>query len=212
MYRHYHRWIRRYATTLTTGRYLLEVGSGPGFFLRLASNWYPSCEVIGLDKDWQALRASIQATSGVHYIQADAIDLPLRHESIDVVIGLHVIEHIIEPERFIREVQRVLKPDGLFLLATPNPAGIGARVTKSRWIGWRDEHKSVYSPRKWIDLIEKAGFLKVRLGSTGLSGIPLFRKFPLMIPNYLVLGLFGVLPWCYGEALIGLFRRRKVPS
>ena len=44
----------------------------------------------------------------------------LPNESFDCVVAVEVLEHVEEDESFVREVQRVLKPGGLFLMTTPN--------------------------------------------------------------------------------------------
>jgi SAM-dependent methyltransferase len=57
-------------------------------------------------------------------VSSSAIELPFAEGSIDVVIGFDVIEHLVGGEawqlRFLREIRRVLRPDGLVLLTTPN--------------------------------------------------------------------------------------------
>jgi SAM-dependent methyltransferase len=122
---------------------------------------------------------------------------------------LHLIEHLYHPELFISEAARVLLPGGILLIASPNPTGIGASVMKSRWTGWRRDHVSLCSPKEWKSIFERRGFLRVYGGTTGLSGIPVFRKSPLALLNYLPLLLFGALPWDRGEAFVGLFRRNS---
>lgn len=44
----------------------------------------------------------------------------LPNESFDCVVAVEVLEHVEEDENFVREVMRVLKPGGLFLMTTPN--------------------------------------------------------------------------------------------
>lgn len=44
----------------------------------------------------------------------------LPNKSFDCVVAVEVLEHVEEDEKFVREVQRVLKPGGLFLMTTPN--------------------------------------------------------------------------------------------
>jgi SAM-dependent methyltransferase len=46
--------------------------------------------------------------------------LPIESNSIDVIVSLAVIEHIRDPENFISEILRCLKPGGLIYLSTPN--------------------------------------------------------------------------------------------
>lgn len=47
-------------------------------------------------------------------------DFPLENNSIDIVVGLAVIEHLMNPDKFMQECYRVLKPGGLIFISTPN--------------------------------------------------------------------------------------------
>lgn len=49
----------------------------------------------------------------------DAHDLPFRSETIDAVIVQAVLEHVVDPQRCVAEIHRVLKPDGLVYADTP---------------------------------------------------------------------------------------------
>lgn len=63
-----------------------------------------------------------------------------------VVSGLQVIEQFGNPEKFLGEAHRVLKENGLLLLATPNPRGLASPLLKERGQGIRYDHISVKPP------------------------------------------------------------------
>jgi SAM-dependent methyltransferase len=50
---------------------------------------------------------------------ADAHQIPLASESVDAVVIQAVIEHVVDPSRVVREIERVLRPDGLVYAETP---------------------------------------------------------------------------------------------
>lgn len=50
---------------------------------------------------------------------ADATNLPFANESVDVVVSLAVLEHVPDPDAFLREAQRVLKPSGQIVTGVP---------------------------------------------------------------------------------------------
>jgi 2-polyprenyl-3-methyl-5-hydroxy-6-metoxy-1,4-benzoquinol methylase len=206
-YFHYRHIMSRYLPVGGQDKAIVEIGCGPGYLLSFIEKWFPQYEVIGLDFDFRLLGAADQRTERSHLVKGNAEELPFGNSEFDVLVTLHLIEHLYHPERFFAEANRVLRPNGVLLLATPNPTGIGARVMKSGWVGWREDHVSLYSPQAWTDLVECCGFTWIRGGTTMLSGLPIFRKFPLAVVNYLPLLLFGVLPWEQGEAFVGLFRR-----
>jgi SAM-dependent methyltransferase len=47
-------------------------------------------------------------------------NFPIKDNSIDIIISLAVIEHLFNPEKFINQIFRCLKPGGLIYLSTPN--------------------------------------------------------------------------------------------
>jgi len=53
-------------------------------------------------------------------LMGDVQDLPIHSETVDLVLCLEVIEHVPEPEMAMREVLRVLKPSGVFILSAPS--------------------------------------------------------------------------------------------
>ncbi len=65
--------------------------------------------VIGFD---------IYGTALTHFI-ADAHQIPFRSGAVDAVVVQAVLEHVLDPERVVREIHRVLKPGGLVYAETP---------------------------------------------------------------------------------------------
>lgn len=131
------------------------------------------------------------------------MEIPLSDATFDLVIALHLVEHLPQPARFFAEARRVLRGEGLLIIATPNPTGIGARVMGKWWTGWRDTgHINLNPPAYWRELICDNGFVILRDGTTGLSGLPIFRKLPIALINWGPLFLFGFFPWMHGEAYV----------
>jgi len=64
-----------------------------------------------------------------HFRCVDANEkLPYTTNSFDVVISSETIEHLENPRQFIREIQRILKPGGQFILTTPSVESIVSRL------------------------------------------------------------------------------------
>jgi SAM-dependent methyltransferase len=183
-------------------RVLLELGSGPGFFLARVRAWFPQSLVIGSDVDLDCVRRAAAEAAGAVCLRSDAIDIPFRNGTLDLVAALQVIEHLAAPERLFDEALRVLKPGGILLVSTPNPAGFGARVLKHRWQGVRRDHISLRAPEEWRDAAAKAGVRVLDHGTTGLTGIPVLKVPPLSLLNWVPMAVFGYFPWERGESLM----------
>lgn len=86
--------------------------------------------LIGCDVD----SAVLENRSTHQNIMLDGGRVPLPNESVDVVIADYVLEHIVNPRQFYDEINRLLKPGGLFCARTPHAANyvsIGARLIRN---------------------------------------------------------------------------------
>ena len=92
---------------------VLEIGTGSGYGIEVIAPHTRS--FLTLDKH----RPSIDL-SGVEFCEAVVPPLPFADSSFDCVICFQVIEHIKDDRRFVEEVARVLRPQGRFIVTTPN--------------------------------------------------------------------------------------------
>lgn len=94
----------------------LEVGCGTGAFAESVAQALPGCEVIATDASHAMVEAS--ANRGLTVRLADITALPLEDASFDVVAALWMLYHVPDLPAALREVRRVLRSGGLFLVAT----------------------------------------------------------------------------------------------
>lgn len=97
---------------------LLEVGCGRGFALASLARCCRPARLVGVDVDRDALvEASHRlADAGVdaELVVADARALPFPAASFDAVVDFGTCYHVARPEAALREIERVLRPGGLF--------------------------------------------------------------------------------------------------
>lgn len=119
-YEHLHRYL--FALNHAFGKDVLDVASGSGFGSALLAG--VAQRVWALDIDGTAISHARKAfpSSNLCFIQADGGCLPFPDAKIDLLLAFEVIEHIRDQEGMIRELARVLKPDGLALISTPDKA------------------------------------------------------------------------------------------
>lgn len=91
--------------------------------------------------------------------------IPLENESVDCVVMSAVLEHLNNPENIIKEIFRILKKDGIFLLTTPSVYSkpvLEFLAFNLKVISREDilEHKKYYKPADIVDLLMKFGFDK----------------------------------------------------
>lgn len=87
-----------------------------------------------------------------------------RGRSYDVICLSHTLEHIAQPEEFLRECARHLSPGGILAIAVPCHAGLAPKLFPKWWYGWMPlQHYYHYSPKAMRMLFTKAGFQTVKL-------------------------------------------------
>lgn len=102
---------------------LLDVGCGPGMLVRhLLDTRSGDFRITACDRSAAMISvAADRAGSGIARLkQARIEDLPFPNESFDVVVGMGVLEYA-DAAKGLREVARVLRPDGLFVVSMLNP-------------------------------------------------------------------------------------------
>jgi SAM-dependent methyltransferase len=99
-------------------RRILEIGCGKGAILSFLQ--HSGHTVSGIDMDREAIAECSATHPDVEAKVVSGNVLPFDSGCFDVVLSLDVFEHIRDSDQHLREVRRVLKPDGLYLLQTPN--------------------------------------------------------------------------------------------
>lgn len=122
------------------GGRVLEIGTGTGYGIDIIA---PMVEhFVTMDKtrsrELGAMPANVEFKEGV------VPPLPFADESFDCVVSFQVIEHIKRDKEFVREVYRVLKPGGKFIVSTPNRP---MSLTRNPW------HVREYTPEQFKALL-----------------------------------------------------------
>lgn len=113
------------------GRRLVEIGPGWGAFCLAAKR--AGFEVEAIEQDAQCC-AFLRSQLGVRAIQSDDPAAALAQASAaDVVALWHVVEHLADPWKVLEAAAGKLAPQGVLLIATPNPDAFQFRVFGSRW-------------------------------------------------------------------------------
>lgn len=103
---------------LKKGGKVLDLGCGTGYGSAILGQM---AKVTGLDQNQEAIEfAQKKYGSDAKFMVGDITHLQTPGHEFNLVCCFEVIEHLKNPEKMLREVKRVLKPDGYFLLSTPN--------------------------------------------------------------------------------------------
>ncbi|MFA7402927.1 MAG: methionine biosynthesis protein MetW [Pelobacteraceae bacterium] len=97
---------------------ILDLGCGTGELINQLAGKYE--EVYGVDSSDSALNEAVRKGYRIAKIDLDNETLPFADNWFDTVVTLDVIEHVYDPLSFIKELSRVLRPDGELIISTPN--------------------------------------------------------------------------------------------
>lgn len=196
------------------GSRLLEVGSGLG---HLIGRLEPGFQTFGMDLNHWAVARSKSEVKRTALETASAQELPFTNDSFGVVIIKHIVEHLPDPARAIREIGRVLEPNGVLILATPNLDSLLKPWKGEQWIGYLDPtHISLKRPEEWLRFIHDAGLNPLRVFADGFWNVPYVRFVPNAVQKLFFGSLGGFqaitgfvfLPMRWGESIIVIARKQ----
>jgi 2-polyprenyl-3-methyl-5-hydroxy-6-metoxy-1,4-benzoquinol methylase len=185
------------SSVVSKGSQILDAGCGNGKFMGAVMDSFPYVNILGADFSEEEL--SEAKNNNLQVFKSDFNEfIPFNSDRFNVVYAAEVIEHLVNPDLFLDELYRVLKPEGYLILTTPNlcawfnrllfPLGIqpifvepstksklaGAGILKnlkreSQPVG----HIRIFNFEAIKDLLEMSGFkiLKVK-GDIFESGLP----------------------------------------
>jgi ubiquinone/menaquinone biosynthesis C-methylase UbiE len=151
---------------LPAGNSILEVGSGAGQFIRAFKKKHAEWECFGSDISVSALEEAQKAKDGVKYALAKSDALPYVDNYFSAILIFDVLEHVENPVALLKEVFRVLKPNGKFYCFVPCE---GDKLSLWYWLkgfsSWKDltqkyaGHINHWSRKAWLELFSQTGFV-----------------------------------------------------
>lgn len=152
-----------------TGK-ILDIGCGTGEFLKTFK-----------DAKWDTL--GIEPSPDVRKMAIENYGLDIREEaeiknletaSFDVITMWHVLEHVPDLNERIEDLKRLIKPNGIIIIAVPNCTSLDAKIYKESWAAYDvPRHLYHFSPKD-IETVFKKHDLKV------------FRILPMIFDSFYV--------------------------
>lgn len=144
-------WITRFVPRGT----LIDYGAGSGAFVKYVAD--RGRKAIGLEIA-EAGRKTAKELYGIELYEPNELK-NMDDESVSVFTMWHVLEHIYQPEKLIKEIHRVLDKNGVLVVAVPNPLSWDAKHYKEDWAAWDVPiHISHFKPSVIKNFMEKNEF------------------------------------------------------
>jgi ubiquinone/menaquinone biosynthesis C-methylase UbiE len=154
---------------------VLEVGCGAGMLARYLFEKH-QMKVTGTDVDPEQIEVAKRfhkENKRLNFFTADATDLPFKDSEFDLVLSFMVMHHISNWKRAFEEINRVLKPEGIFIIKD-----LSYSQLTSKLLGFWSNNYGIYTFDDLTLLLKEKNFSLVVLETPG--GI-LFKKFSLVL-------------------------------
>jgi 2-polyprenyl-3-methyl-5-hydroxy-6-metoxy-1,4-benzoquinol methylase len=152
---------------------VLDAGCSSGAFLYQLKNRFPgSYEILGVDVSGAPL--DYAESQGVPVRRGNFLELDFSGTKFDAVTFWAVVEHLLEPRRFIEHACSILKPGGLCFILVPNMESLAARLLGKRYRYIYPQHLNYFNRTTLIKLVETQ-FEVIELRSTHFNPIVIWQ-------------------------------------
>jgi SAM-dependent methyltransferase len=160
------KWTLKQARKLSL-RTVLDVGCGTGSFLDLAKG--AGLVTHGLELNVQAAEISRRKGHCIYPSLLDELELEQPAQRFDLITAFQVLEHVVDPLRFLRDAKRLIKDRGFIAVGVPNEKGLHCLCP---WDPhqWPPHHITRWRPADLRNLCKPTQLELVRLGSDPLLG------------------------------------------
>lgn len=173
-YRHY-LIVKTIRALVSKPQRLLDIGSGQGDFLALASAFALAPDLVGFELS--AVGVEISRRKKIPDACFFQVNLFTQSEEIlpyvgsaDIAVCSEVIEHVDDPIAFCREIKRYLKPDGILVLTVPG----GPMSAFDKHIG----HRVHFTRKSILQVVKEAGYCTDKVL---LAGFPFFNLYRMIV-------------------------------
>jgi 2-polyprenyl-3-methyl-5-hydroxy-6-metoxy-1,4-benzoquinol methylase len=161
------------------GNSLLDIGAASGIFLKMAQqNGY---DISGIEPSAYLVKEA-QQQYGINLFKG-TLDQFKSNKCFSIITLLDIIEHLIDPDAFFKQLESVIAPNGILVVVTPDIASVTSRMFGRRWWHNRIAHVNFFNFRSLQYLLHQHKYrivLKKRYIWNFSSFYLLTRIFPFL--------------------------------
>jgi len=149
-HRHRYRAIKEFMA----GKIVLDAACGSGYGSCILAEYAESVEGIDVSAEAINFCREMYSKSNLNFSTMSVTDIQFPSNSFDVVVSFETLEHISEKDQkiFLKEIRRVLRPDGVLIMSSPNRAVLSDIVN---W-NWDNEyHVCELSENEFKNLLDQ---------------------------------------------------------
>jgi 2-polyprenyl-3-methyl-5-hydroxy-6-metoxy-1,4-benzoquinol methylase len=160
---------------------LLDFGAGVGTFAKELLRSFNLTKLVGAD----LLPRPNGLPESIDWIQSDLNDsLLLPDASFDIITAVEVIEHLENPRAVFRELKRLIRPNGILVLSTPNQESLRSYLTlmvNGHFASFRNQnypaHITALLREDFVRISRETGFATPKFRYTNMGRIPLITRY-----------------------------------
>lgn len=142
------------------GMRILDLGTGTGYLAFPFAERYKQTEIVGLDIVKNTLeknrgKAELKGLSNLDFVDYEGMNFPFEDNSFDMVITRYALHHFPDIKNTFREINRVLKKDGVFFVSDPAPNDNDTEHFVDEYMQMKkDGHIKFYTKDEWKEIAE----------------------------------------------------------
>ena len=142
---------------------LLDIGCSTGLLLDEAHKreW----EVYGVELSGWAVDYARNKLGLANIFQGTLEEAAYPSNYFDAAVLQDAIEHLEDPKGTLIEIRRILKPDGLICINTPDIGSLVSKILRARWWGVKQAHFYYFTRMSLHTMLDAAGFVPIKTKS-----------------------------------------------
>jgi SAM-dependent methyltransferase len=141
---------------------ILEIGADNGNFLKLIKNINNDCELYAIEPNLNMIK-NINLVANKTYNNIYEINDKIK---FDLIIGIHVFDHIPNLNSYFNKLNNLLKKNGVIYGVVHNEGSLLAKIFKKRWPALRLQHPHLFNNTTLNNFFIKFNFEKVYIKRT----------------------------------------------
>ena len=171
---------------------VLEIGCGAGNTLVWLKNLKHCTWIGGVEISPEAVEIARGRLDAVYPVNIEQNNLSIQESTMDLILCLDVLEHMVDPWEVVKRLYKLLKPGGALIVSIPNVRNqkvLFPLLFKERWdytdAGFLDRtHLRFFVRETAIRLVESAGLKVDMVSSTGLGRSRRSRVMNSLLPSF----------------------------
>jgi hypothetical protein len=144
---------------------VLEIGADIGNLVGEIVDRKPSIQAYAVEPNQKVITKLASRLGSKNNIYPDLFDFPNSIKP-KLIIAIHVIDHLIEPRKFIEKLDSISSTEAELFIVVHNEASLLRKMLKNKWAPFCLQHPQIFSVKTLTSLLKSVGFLNVHTRKT----------------------------------------------